>query len=202
MPYHIRARVEDGVAGRNGLPSVSRFKRARGMGVVGREGIPSVSLKERARGPGVAGSKRSPSVSHFERGRGMVVGWVEETPLRLTFRVREGWWWVVGRRRPPPSCSKHKGEGWRRVRWKRSFRLAFHAMEGDGVGSKDTAPFVSLETRGRRWWVGWKRPPPSRLKHKGMEIGGRRQPPPSRVSSEGGGLWWVGWKTPTSVSLF
>jgi len=66
MPYHIRARVEDGVAGRNGLSSVSRFEQARGMGVVGREGIPSVSLKEQARGPGVAGSKMSPSVLRFE----------------------------------------------------------------------------------------------------------------------------------------
>ena len=42
------------------------------------------------RGMGWVGRRQAPSVSLFERGRGMV-GWVAETPLHLTFRVREGW---------------------------------------------------------------------------------------------------------------
>ena len=76
-----------------------------------------------------------------------MVDWVEDAPLRLTFLSEGEMWWVVEKRWPPPSCSKNKGGGWQRVRWKRPISLVFRATTG--VGSKETEPSVSLETRGR-----------------------------------------------------
>src|SRR6266545_4073742 len=66
------------------------------------------------------------SILHFEQGRwGLLEG---NSPLRLAFQAREGRG-VVERKRPPPSRISSKG--------------------GEGVGWKETAPFVSHCERGR-----------------------------------------------------
>ena len=105
--------------------SVSHFEQGR-WGLL--EGKEPLRLAFRAReGDGSCWKEKNPSVSHFKRGRGG--GWLEGNgPLHLAFRVREGRG-VVGRKRPPPSRISSEG--------------------GEGVGWKETAPFVSHFEQGR-----------------------------------------------------
>ena len=122
-------------------------------------------------------------------------------PLRLAFRAKEGRGWVVGRRQPPPSRFSSEGGGGGGLEGPRPLRLTIRAREGMVAGckeevsqferargmqvGKDTkAPFVSLETPGR-----------------GMGLVEGDIPPPSRVSSDGGG-WWVGKEVTPSVTRF
>ena len=70
--------------------------------------------------------------------------------------------------------------------WKTPLCLPFRAREGDGCGWKETAPSVSRFERGREMGsVGKRWPPPSHVSSEGGGLEGSR-PPPSRISSEGG----------------
>jgi len=121
---------------------------------------------------GVVGRKRTPPSRISSEGGGWELLEGKE-PLCLTFQVREGRG-VVGRKRPPLSCISSEG--------------------GERGGWKETAPSISHFKRGRGGgWLEGNGPLHLAFQaREGRGLVGRKWPPSSCISSEGGE--GVGWK--------